>query len=331
MKKFYVDVRQSEKNVITASVESGADALLADDTQIEEIKKLALIDVISSKGDIKLNKDIIEIEINNKDEEKKAIELIKKQKLIVKIKDWKIIPLEDLIASNPDNVFCYVKDANEAKVALTILEKGVAGIVLKTNNINIIKEVSKVIKNTSEKLNIIKINITETKALGMADRVCIDTCSNMNKGEGMLIGDSSSAFFLVHSESLETPYCAPRPFRVNAGAVHAYVKTPEGKTKYLADLESGDEMLVVDNKGNTSQTNLGRAKIEKRPMMLVKGETNGKIVTLVMQNAETIRLTKPDGEAISIVSLKKGDQVLGYIEDGGRHFGMKINETITEK
>jgi 3-dehydroquinate synthase II len=331
MKKLYIDVKDSNKDIITTAVESGADALLADDTQIQEIKKLALIDVISPKGDIKLNKDILEIEINNKDEEKKAMELVKKQKIIAKISDWKIIPLEDLIASNPDNVYCYVKDVKEAKIALNILEKGVAGIVLKTNDINTIKDVSKLIKESSEKLKLVEINIIETKALGMADRVCIDTCSNMKKGEGMLIGDSSSAFLLVHSESLETPYCAPRPFRVNAGAVHAYVKTPNGKTKYLADLESGDEMLIVDSKGNTWQTNLGRAKIEKRPMMLVKGETNGKIVTLVMQNAETIRLTKPDGNAISIVSLKKGDKILGYLDEGGRHFGMKINETITEK
>ncbi|MFT4297620.1 MAG: 3-dehydroquinate synthase II, partial [Candidatus Woesearchaeota archaeon] len=129
----------------------------------------------------------------------------------------------------------------------------------------------------------------------------------------------------------ESEYVASRPFRVNAGAVHAYLKTPNGKTKYLADLESGDEMLVVDSNGNTWQTNLGRAKIEKRPMMLVKGKAGEKTFTLVMQNAETIRLTKPDGKAVSIVSLKKGDEVLGYLEEGGRHFGMKIKETINEK
>ncbi|MDY6974583.1 MAG: 3-dehydroquinate synthase II, partial [Thermodesulfobacteriota bacterium] len=35
--------------------------------------------------------------------------------------------------------------------------------------------------------------------------------------------------------------------------------------------------------------------------------------------------------AISVVKLKPADEVLGYVEDAGRHFGHKIEETITEK
>ena len=38
-----------------------------------------------------------------------------------------------------------------------------------------------------------------------------------------------------------------------------------------------------------------------------------------------------NGEAISVVQLKPGDEILGYIEEAGRHFGHKIKETITEK
>ena len=331
MKKFYVDLRDFEKKVATTSMESGADALLAEDKDIKSIKKLCKIDVISVNGDIQLGRDIVEVEINNRDEEKQAMALVKSKKIIAKIKDWKIIPLEDLIASNPENVFVYVKNEKEAKVALNIMEVGVAGIVLKTKDLNEIKKVARLIKESGEKIELVKIRIVETKQLGMADRVCVDTITNMQEGQGMLVGDSSSGFFLVHSESLQTPYCAPRPFRINAGAVHAYIKTPDNKTKYLGDLETGDDLLIVGNNGKTIQTNLGRAKIEKRPMMLVKGEHNGKTVTLVMQNAETIRLTDPKGKAVSIVTLQKGDEVLGCIEEGGRHFGMKITETITEK
>lgn len=331
MKKFYVDVRNCSKNLITTAIESGANALITEDKDIELIKKLSTIDVISENGDIKLGKDLIEVEINNKEQESEAIQLVKNKKVIAKIKDWKIIPLEDLIASNSENIFCYVKDSEEASIVLKLLEKGVAGIVLKASDVNTIKDVSKVIKNSSEKINLVNIKIVETKPLGMADRVCIDTITNMKEGEGMLIGDTSSGFFLVHSESLETPYCAPRPFRVNAGAVHAYIKIPNGKTKYLADLETGDNLLVCDKDGKTWETNLGRGKIEKRPMMLVKGQYNNKFITLIMQNAETIRLMNKDGKPVSIVTLKKGDEVLGCVEEGGRHFGMKINETIVEK
>jgi hypothetical protein len=46
----------------------------------------------------------------------------------------------------------------------------------------------------------------------------------MVPGEGMLVGNFARALFLVHSECAESSYIASRPFRVNAGAVHAYVK-----------------------------------------------------------------------------------------------------------
>ncbi|MBW2564176.1 MAG: 3-dehydroquinate synthase II, partial [Deltaproteobacteria bacterium] len=76
---------------------------------------------------------------------------------------------------------------------------------------------------------------------------------------------------------------------------------------------------------------VGRLKIEKRPLMLVRATVKDKEVTTILQNAETIRLTSPDGSPISIVKLGSGDKVLVAVEIGGRHFGHKINETITER
>ena len=49
----------------------------------------------------------------------------------------------------------------------------------------------------------------------------------------------------------------------------------------------------------------------------------------ILQNAETVKLVGPDG-AISVFKLKAGDKVFARIEAGGRHFGMKIEETIRE-
>jgi len=37
------------------------------------------------------------------------------------------------------------------------------------------------------------------------------------------------------------------------------------------------------------------------------------------------------GEAVSVIALSPGDQVLGYAEECGRHFGHKIRETILEQ
>jgi 3-dehydroquinate synthase II len=65
--------------------------------------------------------------------------------------------------------------------------------------------------------------------------------------------------------------------------------------------------------------------------MLVEAECKKKTIATILQNAETIRLTQPSGNPLSVVDLKKGSKILAFIEDAGRHFGMKIQETITEK
>ena len=65
--------------------------------------------------------------------------------------------------------------------------------------------------------------------------------------------------------------------------------------------------------------------------MLITATVAGKPITTILQNAETIRLTGPDGNPMSVVGLKPGDRVLAAVEAGGRHFGHKIEETITEK
>lgn len=66
-------------------------------------------------------------------------------------------------------------------------------------------------------------------------------------------------------------------------------------------------------------------------MMLIEAEAEGMPISLVMQNAETIRLVDPQGKAVSITDLKPGDKVLGHIEKAGRHFGIKVDETLIER
>jgi 3-dehydroquinate synthase II len=147
----------------------------------------------------------------------------------------------------------------------------------------------------------------------------------------MLMGNTSSAMLLVHAETLENPYVAPRPFRVNAGAVHAYILLPDGKTAYLSDLTIGGQVLVSDAAGTAHTAIIGRTKIERRPLLLVEAECGTAKVSLILQNAETIRLVGEDGKAISVVNLQKGDTIMGCALEGGRHFGMAVKETIREK
>ncbi len=118
---------------------------------------------------------------------------------------------------------------------------------------------------------------------------------------------------------------------MNAGAVHAYTLLPDGRTAYLTDLAAGDKVLIVEHTGTTREVIVGRAKIERRPLLLVEAKAGDAEVSLVLQNAETIRLVAEDGGAISVARLAVGDRVLGSVTEGGRHFGIAVAETILEK
>jgi 3-dehydroquinate synthase II len=330
MKKIWVKAIPWDTSIVTTALESGADAVVVEEGKTAQVRKLGKIKTVAPDGDLKSGEDVVELEINSKADEERALRLSKDKTVVVRCRDWKIIPLENLVAQT-SGLFAEVTNSEEAATALKILEKGVAGIVLDTRDLSEIKKTVSSIAKSSERVALCTAKVTQVKQLGMGDRVCIDTCTSMGLGEGMLVGNSSAALFLVHSESIENPYVAPRPFRVNAGGVHAYTLLPGGRTKYLSELKTGDEALAVRHDGGVQPTIIGRVKIEKRPMLLLEADAGGKTVSLILQNAETIRLVGPGGKPISVVDLEKGSEILVYLEEAGRHFGVKVEETITEK
>lgn len=329
-KRFWVHVPRWEKSLVTTALESGAEALMLPRGKSAQAKALGIITTIGPDGDLKPGQDIHDITIRSKKDEAKALRFPTDRFLIVRTADWKIIPLENLIAAR-DRIIAEVKNAQEAKLALEIMEKGADGILLRAESPLEIRKTARLLQQGQERFPLVRAKIQDVQALGMGDRVCIDTCTQMERGEGVLVGNSSAGMFLVHAENVETPYCATRPFRVNAGAVHAYLQVPGGQTRYLADLKSGDPVLIVNAKGRAQVAHVGRCKVERRPLLMVTATYRRKAFSLILQNAETIRLTQPDGEAVSVARLKKGSEVLAYLEEAGRHFGMKVDETITEK
>jgi 3-dehydroquinate synthase II len=331
MKRLWVKVVPYKKEIAIAALESGAEAVILPDGKSETVRQFGKIKTVEKNGDLRPGVNVEFIDIKSKAEEDKAAAVPGEKIVVLRMLDWTIIPIENLLARRGKNIMVQVENSKQAKLMTEILEKGVDGVVLNTTDVNEIKKTAEIIHGISEKITLVTATITATKQLGMGDRSCLDTCTRMTLGEGMLIGNTAFGFFLVHSESIENPYVASRPFRVNAGAVHAYTLAPGGKTKYLADLKAGDEVMLVDFEGKTQTAYLGRNKIEKRPMMLIEAEAEGQPITLVMQNAETIRLVNPDGKAVSITSLKPGDKVLAHIEKAGRHFGMQVDETLIER
>jgi 3-dehydroquinate synthase II len=365
---------EEQKDRITTGLESGADCVLVNPGDVGKVRELGNITVAAFARDNRSGADIVVVgkrgegdgtkplpkEIPGSFDVNAAIMLTDKgltvggyvvikdkhyehfaaemgkicDYLLVTGTDWKVIPLENLIADlqrEKVKIIFGVKSAEEARLAFQTLESGADGVLLDSGNPQDIIDTIKAARELeSESAELEPAVVTRVEPLGMGDRVCVDTCNLMQRGEGMLIGSQASGMFLVNSESDDSPYVAARPFRVNAGAVHSYIKIGD-KTRYLSELQAGDTVTIVDSKGKQREGIVGRVKIESRPLMLIEAKAGDRTLTAILQNAETIKLVGKNGDPISVAKLKKGDEVLVRLEEGARHFGKKIEETIIEK
>ena len=269
------------------------------------------------------------------DELKRLIDKFHLSFVIIDLDDWRIIPLENVIASLQNTgaeIFAVAKSIEEVETLFTVLELGVDGVLMSTNSEEEIVRARNIIKKSSFQIKIAEIR--EVQEVGMGERVCIDTVSMLAEGEGMLVGNKSNFLFLIHNESIGSSFTSPRPFRVNAGAVHCYTITPDGTTKYLSELESGSQVLIVNTKGEARMVGVGRAKIESRPLRLFRAVINDdEMGTIIVQNAETIRFLNERGQILPVTHARRGDKILVFsIPSVGRHFGMEVsNEYILEK
>jgi 3-dehydroquinate synthase II len=285
-------------------------------------------------------------ELKSKDDERAIVNLSKGNQvdfIIVSAKDWKIIPFENLIADmhkNDTDLIAAVDTIKEGELMLKTLEIGVDGILFTPSSANDIIELKNLMQTKSQ-IELTTAKVVNIEIIPEAERVCVDTTSLLNVGEGLLVGSTAAGFCLVHSETFETEFVASRPFRVNAGDVSAYILVPDAdpeksyRTKYLSELKGGDKVMAVTSKGEARIVSIGRVKIETRPMLrfVLEVSLGDKKVPInsICQNAETIRLVGKDGKAKSVVDIKVGDEVLVHVGPGATHFGTAINETIIEK
>ena len=253
--------------------------------------------------------------------------------VIVEAEDWKIIPLENVIAKlhkSDTKVYTTAKNAEEIRTMFSVLELGVDGVILSTDNEKEVDELRNYLEAFVFPIKSAKI--LDVRDVGIGERVCVDTTSMLQVGEGMLIGSKSNFLFLIHNESVGSSFTSPRPFRVNAGAVYCYTVMPDGKTKYLSEIEAGSEVLIVKNNGSSRRVTVGRSKIETRPLRLIRADMEGETGTIILQNAETIRFIKSDSTLLPVTDARVGDEILCYIKPpSGRHFGMEVKEFIVEK
>jgi 3-dehydroquinate synthase II len=331
-----IDKNAKEKEKISEIAAKNADALVEGNrAAVQSAKeKIELIDSFN-ENIIKQLKEAgkrvaLRITINSKEDENIAVEAseLSVDYIIINCQDWRVIPLENLIARTrgKSKLIAEIKNAEDARLVLETLELGTDGVLLITKDLEELKRTVDVVKRQIPNVSLTSAKISSVRPIGTGARVCVDTCDLMEPGEGMLVGSQSAGLFLVEAEVHENPYVASRPFRVNAGTLSMYTLGPAQNTRYLSELKAGDEVLIVDRNGKVRKTNVGRTKIEFRPLILLEAEIGEEKIKTVLQNAETIRLVTPSGST-PVTALKKGDEVIVYQEaKGGRHFGISVPE-----
>lgn len=264
--------------------------------------------------------------------------------ILLEFGDWKMIPIENIIAacnSGPTKVAAKISKSEQILGATFALEIGVDAIFVPEELMEtaLIAKSQRGEKNESEisipssgNIELTSFEIIEVREGMIGDRVCIDLISMLEIGDGMLVGSNSKSLVLVHGETVESEFVPTRPFRVNAGPVNAYILMADGSTKYLSELNMGDEVMVVNSSGKTKSATIGRLKIENRPFLLIKwtDEDNNQGGTL-LQQAETVRLVLPSRELISITEIRPKDKIIGMTFKTGRHIGIPIKAEVSEK
>ena len=322
--KIFFKLEEFDKKLITFALESGVDGFIAEPKYVEAIQELSRTQVLTTT-------DLQKYSLSSKEIEEQAASSLQADNTVLLEQGWEIIPVENLLAEGKGKLALEVTSLQEARLAAGILEKGADYIVVLAQAASELRQIVSELKLSEGQFELEKAKITQIKPVGLGHRVCVDTCSILGVGQGILTGNSGNFNFMVHAETQENPYVASRPFRINAGAVHAYVQKPGDQTSYLEELRAGDEVLIIDSQGQTSLSTVGRVKIEVRPLLLISAQTQNSTGSIFLQNAETIRLVRPNGSPVSVVSLQEGDEVLCHTDQAGRHFGMRIQENIEEK
>ena len=87
MKEVWVKVDPWKKELVTAALEAGADAVVVPADRVKEVKELGLIRTVSETGDLQWEKDVVCVEVRSAEDEEKVVTLSRDKKVVVKTKD----------------------------------------------------------------------------------------------------------------------------------------------------------------------------------------------------------------------------------------------------
>ncbi|GGN95580.1 3-dehydroquinate synthase II [Haloarcula pellucida] len=214
------------------------------------------------------------------------------------------------------SVISGVRSPSEAESVVNTMNGSSGGVMISSPETAAFSEYVNITKEPSDTAIPLKAFEIETiEQLGTGIRCCIDTTTLMGKAEGMIVGSTNAGGLFVNAEARAPPEASPRPFRVNAGAIHSYVWTDEASWNYLADLGMGDTVACLNVDGSIREVTVGRILLEKRPLTQLIATCETRTVAAIVQDHSHVRLLRQSGESVSVPHLEEGDQVLGYATD----------------
>ncbi|WBB50416.1 3-dehydroquinate synthase II [Verrucosispora sp. WMMA2044] len=254
---------------------------------------------------------------------------------VLSFRDPTKIPLEIVLAAAAGakgSIITQVADVEEAQIVFGVLEHGSDGVMLAPTRVGEATSLSAAAAGGAEDLTLSELEVVGLRRAGLGDRVCVDTCSQFRPDEGIVVGSYSHGMILCCSETHPLPYMPTRPFRVNAGALHSYTLSEQGRTRYLSELEAGGKVMAVDSAGRVRAITVGRVKIERRPMLAIDAvSASGVQVNLIVQDDWHVRVLGPGGAVLNVTELTAGTKLLGYLPVEQRHVGYPIDEFCIEK
>lgn len=285
--------------------------------------------------------DVAEVHLDDFHGQDEAISLVGMiDWILVRCSDWTMIPLENIVAAaagSGTRIAAAISQIVDLSGAAFALQHGVDALLLPAEEElwDAAEEISgqKASVQLEERKpvpSLVMANVTNVESGGVGERICVDLTERLSEGEGMLIGSSANALALIHGETIPSEFVPSRPFRVNAGAVHAYCLMADGSSKYLSELTAGDQVAIANHSNEIRSATIGRLKIERRPFLLVHFEWNNKSAQVLLQQAETVRFINEEG-TISVTSIQKGDNIAVRFSSGMRHIGRELAGEMNER
>lgn len=253
--------------------------------------------------------------------------------LVVEWSGDRIIPLENAIAHRGRRFRLYTiaRSVAEVPAALGALEHGADRVIVAVRSPEEVDRLESLLERTiATSLDWRSVPLRSIRPAGLGDRVLVDTTSLLRPEEGLLVGSSAALLFHVVSEAVGSEFSRARPFRVNAGAAHSYVLLADGTTRYLSELDPGDSVLSVAPGGPPRAVRVGRVKIERRPMVVLAADDDGRSRTVFLQEAETVRVSADDGR-VAVTELAPGRRLAAVRLPSARHLGTAVEEAIEER